>query len=279
MAIENALVLTFKDKLKRDVLVIPSLPEVALSVCDAVEQSDVSLKEVADLIARDAGMAARMIKIANSALFGTVVKVKTVQDAANRVGLKAIKSIAIAMAMEQLYVSQSEAIFNLMEANWQRAMKVASAATALLGLHGRRCPIAKELVTLAGVVHNIGVLPILFEIEKIPKVASDRKTIDKVVNKLSVAIGTHLLMVWEFDQEVIDTIQQLELKLPTEGELSVADFVVAGSIAVDIAQDDSEENCQCLAPFVEKGVLEDAAVLVSPEYLSNYRDTFSSLST
>ena len=38
MAIEDALVLTLKDKLKRDVLVVPSLPEVALSVSDAVEK-------------------------------------------------------------------------------------------------------------------------------------------------------------------------------------------------------------------------------------------------
>lgn len=279
MAIEDALVLTFKDKLKRDVLVIPSLPEVALSVCDAVENPDVSLKDVADLIARDAGMAARMIKIANSALFGTVVKIKTVQDAANRVGLKSIKSIAMAMAMEQLYVSQSEVVFRMMEENWQRAMKVASAATALWSLNKRASGLGKELITLAGIVHNIGCLPILFEIEKMPQIASERETIVKVITKLNTLIGTHLLTMWEFDPQVVDAIQQLALKKPTQGELSVADFIVAGSIAVDIARDDDSESCDCLTSFIEKGVLEDGAVLFSPEYIGSYRDTFNSLSS
>lgn len=278
MALENALVLTFKDKLKRDVLVIPSLPEVALSVCDAVEQQDVALRDVADLIARDAGMAARMIKISNSALFSSVVKIKTVQDACNRVGLKSIKSIAMAMAMEQLYVSQSEVVFRMMEANWQKAMKVASAATALLLVHPGKLDIPKELVTLAGVVHNIGCLPILFELEKMPKVPTEPETIQKVIQKLQTIIGTHLLTVWEFDEAVVEVIKQIDLQKPTEDELSVADFVVAGELAVQMAQDETEELQEKLAAFVEKGVVEDASILVSPDYLANYRDTFNSLS-
>ena len=280
MALEDALVLTFKDKLKRDVLVIPSLPEVALSVSDAVENPDVSLKDVAALIGRDAGMAARMIKIANSALFGTVVRIKTVQDACNRVGLTSIKSIAMAMAMEQLYVSKSEVIFRMMEANWQRAMKVASAATALLLIHPAKLDIPKELVTLAGVVHNIGCLPILFEMEKMEKMARDVVTIEKVISKLQTIIGTHLLSMWEFDQAVVDVIKQLDLKKPTKGDLSVADFVVAGTIAVDMSEDEGEFEAdpEIISPFVEKGVLEDASILVSPEYLTSYRDTFQSLS-
>lgn len=279
MALEDALVLTFKDKLKRDVLVIPSLPEVALKVSDAVESPDVSLKDVAELISRDAGMTARMIKIANSALFASVAKIKTVQDSCNRIGLASIKSIAMAMAMEQLYVSQSEVIFRMMEANWQKAMKVASAATALLTIHQPKVDIPRELVTLAGVVHNIGILPILFEVEKMPKIADDLDTIQKVIDKLQTTIGTHLLSVWEFDQDVVDMVKQVELKLPTKGALSVSDFVVAGVLAVELAQEESEANLALLQAFVEKGVLEDGSILYSPDYLSSYRDTFSSLST
>ncbi|MBD1391294.1 HDOD domain-containing protein [Neiella sp. HB171785] len=274
MAIEQALVLTFKDKLARDVLVIPSLPEVAMTVCETVERDDVSLKEIADLITRDAGMAARMIKIANSPLFGVSQRIKTIHDAVNRIGLTAIKNIATTMAMEQLYVSSNEQIYELLEENWKRAVKVASSAAALATMYPNRLPFNSELITLAGVVHNIGALPILLEMERMPKVSADVEVIVRVVQSLQHEIGTKLLAVWEFDETVIDAVTQLAEPKPTDGEASLGDFICAAVIAQGGYHEQDQD--ELLKPFIDKGIVADSDVFTSPDYLTPYRDTLSS---
>ncbi|GGA69344.1 signal transduction superfamily protein with modified HD-GYP domain [Neiella marina] len=274
MAIEQALVLTFKDKLARDVLVIPSLPKVAMSVCETVEREDVSLKEIAELITRDAGMAARMIKISNSPLFGVSQRIKTIHDAVNRIGLTAIKNIATTMAMEQLYVSTNERIFELLEENWKRAVRVASSAAALATMYPKRLPFNSELITLAGVVHNIGALPILLEMERMPQVSADMEVIHRVVHSLQHEMGTKLLAVWEFDDTVIDAVKQLQQPRPAKGEASLGDFICAAAIAQGTYQ--LEDEKQLLKPFIDKGIVADLDVFTSPEYLTPYRDTLSS---
>ncbi|MBW8190138.1 HDOD domain-containing protein [Neiella marina] len=274
MAIEQALVLTFKDKLARDVLVIPSLPEVAMSVCETVEREDVSLKEIGELITRDAGMAARIIKIANSPLFGVSQRIKTIHDAVNRIGLTAIKNIATAMAMEQLYVSNNEQIFEMLERNWKQAVRVASGACALVALYNKPLTFSSELITLAGVVHNIGALPILLEMEKMSQIIADPEVIERVVHSLQSEIGGKLLSVWEFDDAVLAAIKQLETPAPAKGDVCLGDFICAAAISAGVYPDDKADVL--LQPFVAKGVLSDGDVFSSPDYLSLYRDTFNS---
>ncbi|MCM2679904.1 HDOD domain-containing protein [Echinimonas agarilytica] len=279
MSLENALILTFKDKLARDVLVIPSLPEVAMSVCDAVESDEMSLRDIGELISRDAGMAARMIKLSNSALFGAQVKAITIQDAANRIGLKAIRTIALAMAMEQLYVSQNEVVFELLENNWKRAMQVACSASALLSLNRSASHIDMEVITLAGVVHNIGVLPVLFEMERLPKVSSDVDLMVKVAHSLKAEIGMRLLEKWDFDPSILCAVKELTVGVPPKsGPLNVADFICAAAIATGAVTFPGRDQASVLAAYIERGVLADESVLSSPEYLNLYRDMMNSMS-
>ena len=50
-------------------LQLPTLPEVALRVRDVVDDENASANQIADIIAQDAALSARLIQVANSPLY------------------------------------------------------------------------------------------------------------------------------------------------------------------------------------------------------------------
>ncbi|KRT59353.1 HDOD domain-containing protein, partial [endosymbiont of Ridgeia piscesae] len=50
-------------------LTLPTLPEVALRVRDSVEREESTAKSIADIVATDAALSARLLQVANSPLY------------------------------------------------------------------------------------------------------------------------------------------------------------------------------------------------------------------
>jgi len=104
MGTENALYTILVEKIKQDALVLPTLPEIALKVRQAADDPDINLNQMSDIIGHDPALSLGMLKVANSAILGRSVKVETVNQAVTRIGLRQIKSIATAMALEQVFI-------------------------------------------------------------------------------------------------------------------------------------------------------------------------------
>ena len=51
------------DAIEKDDLVLPTLPEVALSIREAAEDSEISVAALSKVIGRDAALSARLIKV------------------------------------------------------------------------------------------------------------------------------------------------------------------------------------------------------------------------
>ena len=81
--------------------------------------------EMSDVIAHDPALSARMIKVANSAFLGRSVKVSTLNQAVTRIGLRQIKNIATAMAMEQLFVSKNKFVKEYLSKSWLKTLLLA----------------------------------------------------------------------------------------------------------------------------------------------------------
>ena len=84
------------------------------------------------MISHDPGLSARIMKIANSAFVGRGVHVNTLQQATTRIGLRYIKNVVTAMAMEQLFVSKSPMIKKFMDNVWNETLDLTSFALAAM---------------------------------------------------------------------------------------------------------------------------------------------------
>ena len=123
MGTENALYTILVEKIKNGSLVLPTLPEVALKVRQAADDPEINLNRMSDIIAQDPALSLGMLKVANSALLGRSVKVETVNQAVTRIGLRQIKSIATAMAIEQVFVSENEIVSMYLKKSWKNIKK------------------------------------------------------------------------------------------------------------------------------------------------------------
>jgi HD-like signal output (HDOD) protein len=210
MATENALLTILVEKINNDTLVLPTLPAVALKVRKAADDPDINLSAMADVVSQDPSLSARMVKISNSAYLGRTVKVTSIQQAVTRIGLRQIKNIATALAMEQLFVSKNEIVKEYMSRIWADTIEIVANSMAVLQVHTKQTKnraLNLDSMMLAALVHNIGVLPILTEAERHADVFANPTFLDVAIEKLAGKIGTSIMTEWGFEPEFVDVAQ------------------------------------------------------------------------
>lgn len=201
MSAENALVTLLVEKLRTNLLVLPTLPEIAVRVRQAADDPDINLQAMAEVISRDPALTARMIKVANSAFLGRSIKVSTLNQAVTRIGLFQVKNIATAMALEQLFVSHNALVAEKMAELWQDTIETTCIAMACLRFYlqtHKHCNLNLDTLTLAALVHRIGVLPILTEAEKHPRVFAEPSFLNHAISDFGSEIGVAIMDSWSF---------------------------------------------------------------------------------
>ena len=71
---------------------LPTLPTVAYKLISISSKEEIGMKDIADLISKDASLSAKVLKIANSALYNLPCKISTIHQAASRLGMNAIRN-------------------------------------------------------------------------------------------------------------------------------------------------------------------------------------------
>lgn len=268
----NELLGILLERIERNTLVLPTLPGIALAVNDAVNDPDVSLANIADLIAKDAGMSARMIQVSNSALYAPRSKIETLTTAVTRIGLSRIKNIACSIAMEQLFFCQNDVVFDYFDRAWNNNVEVSSAAVAALAVYKERQPrhgLRPDTLALMGLMHNIGVLPILTLADEYSDRLADPAFLDEAAAKLSKQIGVAIVEAWGFDSQYAVVIENWDnLDYQTEA-IDHLDFVRIGAVYAGLIEGDKEV---LLAPAVEKGILENAGELDERPFVEAYEE-------
>jgi len=268
MATENALYTILIEKIKQDTLVLPTLPAIALKVRSAADDPDINLNSMSDIIAQDPALSLGMLKMANSAILGRSVKIETVPQAVTRIGLKQIKSIATAMAIEQVFVSNNDVVTMYMNKAWLKTVDIASVAISLMDSYlkeNKHSPLSLDTITLASLVHNIGVLPILTEAENHPDVFANPTFLQQAIIKLSGRVGGAITRSWGFSEELTllaESWSDLTI-LPTE--VHYLDFIRAGAIYHSVFKNESTK-ASLLNSYTKKGILPDIDYMASDEF-------------
>lgn len=280
MSAENALYTILVEKIKQDALVLPTLPEIALRVREAADDPEINLNQMSDIIAQDPALSMGMLKVANSAVMGRSVKVETVNQAVTRIGLRRIKSIATAMAIEQVFVSENDIVSMYLKKSWDKTVDVSAVAVALITLYlqdHKHSPLALDTLTLAALVHNIGVLPILTEAEKHPDVFANPTFLQQAIVKLSSQVGGEVVKAWEFSEDMRQLVESWSdlTMLPTEPHY--IDFIRAGAVYHGIFKNPATQEA-LIRSYVSKGILPDEEYMNSDEFKEMYesaREMFS----
>ncbi len=131
-----------------------AMPEVLTRLAQAMEDPGVCPLELADIIQSDPGLAVKLLKAVNSALYGFPQRIETISRAVTIVGVQQLSALALGVTVMGLFRDLPAGALDV-RAFWRHSLACACSARALascLGLPNT------ERYFVGGLLHDIGVL-------------------------------------------------------------------------------------------------------------------------
>lgn len=177
---------------------IPQLPDVALKLRKAFQQ-DIGIAEAAKIISRDPLIAAKLIQVVNSPIYHPLTPITQCRDAVNRLGLTTTRNLVTAFSIKNMIRIKQPAIKKRLQETWMQSVRISCISHTLARVTGKVDP---EEALLAGLLHNIGVLPILMFADSLSEHEYQPGDIDICINEMQNPVGALVLKNWEFPENL-----------------------------------------------------------------------------
>lgn len=134
---------------------IAALPEVTAKILSTVEDPKSSAQQLHKIVSHDPALVTRILKVVNSAFYGLPGQVASIERAIVMLGLNAVKNIAVAASLGQMFRGTKLCEGFTAKDLWTHCVAVACVARDLA--RQAKLPYADEAF-LAGMIHDIGLL-------------------------------------------------------------------------------------------------------------------------
>jgi len=191
---------------------LPSIPSLYMQVVEKASRLDTTLADIGSVIGQDLGMTAQVLKLANSAFFGSRRQLSSAEEAVGYLGLDTIKSLVLSIhAFSQFETSETGALN--FESLWSHSMQVASLAKRISKIEGQEIKYIEEAFT-AGMLHDIGKLVLAVNL---PREYAEAMRLAQGGLELTLAeqqifganhadVGGYLIGLWGLPVPVIEAI-------------------------------------------------------------------------
>ena len=228
MDLEEKILQDLEQKIKTNQLVLPSMPDVFLQVKKIVDDPSSNISDIAKIIIRDPSLTARILKVANNALYRGNHEITNLQLAVSRMGLKLIKTLVTSHAITQIFNQPKGALKPFFAQLQNHSIEVSAHAYAIAKNYSKLNP---DDALLAGLVHNIGYLPMANE--SFPEIESDPGLLIEIMGKVHTQVGKMILESWSFPKNIIDVaVQYIDQFRIGTATIDLADIVIIARLNV-----------------------------------------------
>ena len=250
---ESAAAFAFVSELAQEVssgkVELPSFPDVAVRVRKVLADEQVSNEQIARIVGSDAGLAARVLTLANSAALNRSGRsVGDLKTAVNRIGHNNVRTAAVSFAIAQLRrASELRNIAPQLELVWQEATLVAALSYSIAA----RCQLNSDESMLAGLLHNVGKLYILARANRHGSLFRDPAALAQVLRDWHANVGKAIVENWGFPEHIAEAIGEHENIDRTVGQADVTDVLTVAVMAAGFMghEVDFELNMQGVKAF------------------------------
>jgi HD-like signal output (HDOD) protein len=172
--------------------------------------------DVAKIIAEDAGMSARVLRMANSAYYGLPQPVSSVRQAVVILGLEAVRSLVLSAAVLETFTGY-DANPEFQDRFWRHSLATGSAARVLFGSQFSDQAIkSREEGFSAGLLHDIGKLIMVCHLPSLQaqaathpfyRIVDDRFIEDHTAGITHADIGGYLAQRWNLPESLTTAIK------------------------------------------------------------------------
>ena len=197
--------------LVENVAKVYSLPNIYYQIDHAINTPGSTATTIGDIIAEDSGLTARLLKLANSSLFGFSSTIDTISRAVTVIGTRQLRDLALATSVTDLFKGIPAEKVN-MKSFWRHS--VASGICARVIASFLKQPNI-ESYFVAGLLHDIGSVVLFSEhpelSSKLLSAANKDQmelhvTEHRVLNFDHAMIGGMLLRHWKLPPGLIDAV-------------------------------------------------------------------------
>lgn len=184
-------------------LELPLLPQTATQILALCQVGTCEMKELAELVQRDPTLAANVLRVANSAAYGGVERIVSLQQAASRLGFTALCEIATAVALRgKVFQVQGR------EQELARIWRHSAAAGAWAKEIARKRRRNVEGAFLCGLLHDVG-RPVLMQLVHElagPAASASVAGEQQLYDRYHAEVGARLLVNWQMPDWMIAAI-------------------------------------------------------------------------
>ena len=190
---------------------IPSPPALYREIESQLQSEDVSLKKIAEIVSKDAGMTAKILQLANSAFMGARFTVSNPTQAITLIGTEMVRALVLSVHVFSQFKNPADADC---AALWEHGVAVSCLAQRIAV--NEKC--AKNVVdecSTAGILHEIGKLVLLAEMPR--QYAELLTTLGEQPGSLTAAerarfgcthaeLGAYLMSIWGLPHPLIHAV-------------------------------------------------------------------------
>ena len=230
-------------QLAQEVETLFSLPDIAIRLNDLIDQPNTSTQDLVEVVQLDAGIAATVLRLANSAWYGLPAKVDTISRAITLIGQRALRDLVLSTSVIRTFKGIS-AEFVDMRDFWDNSVTCGVVTRNLAQKVGMR---ETERMFLAGLLHKVGRLvfyasrPVQYR-----QVLQDRQHGEAAIIEAERAVfgfdyaqlGAALLRSWRVPAALDEVIEYQLTPLAAPNQAKEAAIVhMAADIAFHMAPD------------------------------------------
>jgi putative nucleotidyltransferase with HDIG domain len=176
---------------------LPSCPQAFAEISQCLRRPNATVTDAAHIIGRDVAMTANVMKLVNSAFFGTRRAIGSIDRAVAYLGLDTLGALVLG---HDLFRKAHSGCEGPDEQLWSHSFKTAVAARAI-AVTERLSPSQAEEAFLTGMLHDVGKIVM----------ATQRNTVDFGAEVPSVRthhaeVGAYLLGLWGFPSQIVAAV-------------------------------------------------------------------------
>jgi len=219
---------------------LASLPQTSARLLELLEDPTVEAVQLLDVIGRDPGLTANLLKLCNSAYYGRRREVGSLLEALVMLGNRTVLTLAFATSMGKVLRGELAGYGLRGDDLWRHCLAVAFGAATIVRDEGREN--LRDRAFTAGLVHDIGKLLLdrllarRLEWEASPQGEREQLDVERqVVGFDHAEAGAALADAWRFPEQLVTAIRWHHEPEAAGGDVSlVAAVHAADLIAVGV---------------------------------------------
>lgn len=229
----HAVGFSFVERLAQDLrderLELPAFPEAVVRIQQVLQSPDTRTDDVVRILSSEPALAARLLRMANSAEFRRVDQnITDLRMAVTRMGFNMVRSVAVAFAMRQLRRKDtySPAAQRELEQAWEESLAASAACFVIAKRFTRLNP---DQALLTGLLHVLGRLYIIMRSKDAEELSDSEMR--QVIDGWHASIGKAILESWGLPEELQRAVEhQDELETEQDGAVSMTDVLIAAKL-------------------------------------------------